>query len=470
MINRLATANDAKDLKQSLLDQAASYSKEYLKNINTMPVWPSADSVAALEKLRTPLPETETDPAEVLSLLNQYAAPATTANLGGHYFGYVTGGLLPIAHAAQWLVDTWNQNSAMYAMSPAASVLEEICEKWVADLFGFPEGTAMSLVTGSSNGILVSLITARNELLRKKGWDVHKQGYKNAPPIRIVLGAGAHGAVLGALYYLGFGTDELEFVPIDECGRMIPEKVPALDDSTLFILQAGHVCGGAYDPIDTLVEMGNKAGAWVHVDGAFGLWAAVTPKQAHHVKGLGKASSCNFDAHKTLNAGYDNSIVLCRNRDALRSAMASGGSYLAFSKHRDGSTYATEMSRRARGIVLWAVLRQLGRQGLADLMDHLCECTEYFAEKLVEAGFEMPNPPFFNQFFVKCDTEEHTKAVLERIQSSGKVWSSSAVWEGETVMRMSVCSHMTTIRDIEESVEVYRSAYDAVRRESVSHV
>ena len=447
-----------------LLDQVLSYTKEYFDGVEHMPAWPSAERIADLETLRTPLPETKSDPAEVIALLNRYAAPATTGSMGGHFYGFVNGGLLPVAHAAQWLIDTWNQNTAMYAMSPAASVLEDIAEKWVAELFGFPEGTAMSLVTGSSNGILVSLIVARNELLRRQGWDVQKQGYKNAPSIRIVLSAGAHGAVLGALYYLGFGTDELEFVPVDHFGRMIPEKVPPLDAHTLLILQAGHICGGAYDPIETLVEMGNKAGAWVHVDGAFGLWAAVTPKQAHFVKRLEKADSCNVDAHKTLNAGYDNSIVLCRNRKALQSAMTVGGSYLTFSEHRDGSTYATEMSRRARGIVLWAVLRQLGKQGIAELMDHLCDCTDYFASQMVEAGFQMPNPPFFNQFFVKCDTEEHTKAVLAKIQASGTVWSGGAVWEGETVMRMSVCSHMTTHQSIEESVAVYKAAYDEVKR------
>ena len=451
--------------ENKLLEQVLGYAKEYLEGLKDMPAWPSPEAVAALESLRMPLPETESDPAEVIALLNRLAAPATTGSNGGRFYGFVNGGLLPVAHAAQWLVDTWNQNTCVYASSPAAAVLEDIAEKWTAELFGFPEGTAMSLVTGSSNGILVSLITARNALLRRQGWDVQKQGWKNAPPIRVVLGQGAHGAVLAALYYLGVGTDEMEFVPIDRYGRMIPEKVPPLDAHTLLILQAGNVCGGAYDPLDKLAEMGRTAGAWVHVDGAFGLWAAVTPKYAHFVKGLEKADSCNVDAHKTLNAGYDNSIVLCRDRAALQSAMTVGVSYLMFSEHRDNSTYTTEMSRRARGIVLWAVLRQLGRQGLAQLMDHLCECTEYFAAQMVEAGFLMPNPPFFNQFFVKCDTQAHTKAVQAKILASGRAWSGSAQWEGETVLRISVCSHKTTPADIDESVAVYKAAYEAVLRE-----
>ena len=454
------TNKETKNRNADLLAQVLGYSEDYLSRVDIMPAWPSEEAINRLEGFRVPLPETESDPSAILEMLNQYAAPATTGNMGGHFYGFVNGGLLPIAHAAQWLVDTWNQNSAMYDMSPAAAILEAQAEKWVADLFGFPEETAMSLVTGSSNGLLVSFITARNELLRRQNWDVHKQGFQKAPPIRIVLGEGAHGAVLGALYYLGFGTDELEYVPVDRYGRMIPEKVPALDSTCLFILQAGHICGGSYDPIDVLADMGNKAGAWVHVDGAFGLWAAATPKYKHLTKGLEKADSCNVDAHKTLNAGYDNSIVLCKDRTALRSAMTAGGSYLKFSDKRDGSTYATEMSRRARGIVLWAVLRQLGKQGVADLMNHLAECTEYFAEKMVKAGFQMQNPPFFNQFFVKCETEEQTKKVLEKVQKSGIVWSGSAIWEGETVLRMSVCSYKTSHESIDESVEVYKRALD----------
>ncbi len=447
---------------RKVLEQTCAYAVQYVESCKDMPAFPSEKALAGVESLRGPMPEEPCDPCEVVDLLGKYAQPATAGNLGGHYYGFVSGSLLPAAHAAQWFIDTWNQNSCLYTGSPAAAVLEDIAEKWVAELFGFPEGTAMGLATGSSNCILIALIAARNELIRRQGWDVFKQGYKNAPSIRIVLGAGAHGAVRAALYYLGIGEEELEFVPIDEYGRMIPEKVPPLDDHTLLILQAGNVCGGAYDPLEKLIAKANKAGAWVHVDGAFGLWAAVSPNQAHYVKGIGNADSCNMDVHKTLNGGYDSSIVLCRDRRALRSAMEVGGSYLQFSEHRDNMGYVTEMSRRPRGVVLWAALKQLGKKGLADMIDNLCDCTSYFAEKMVEAGFVMTVPPFFNQFFVKCDTEEHTKAVLAKVQASTKAWSGSAMWDGEFVMRFSICSYKTTHQDIDESVAVYKAALDEV--------
>lgn len=491
-------SNERKDYR-SLLEQVKDQAFEYLELLKDMPAYPDESSISDLMKLDEPMPDASSDPSEVMELLHRYGSPATCASGGGRNFGFVLGGQLPVAHAAGWMVDTWNQNAGFFDMSPAAAILEGIAEKWIVDLFGFPEGTAMGLVTGSANGLLTCFVTARNEIARRQGWDIRRQGFRNAPPMRIVLSEEAHSTVLASLYELGFGTDEMEFVPVDEYGRMIPSKVPALDDHTLFILQAGHIVGGSYDPLEELTELGCKAGAWIHVDGAFGLWAAASENQKHYVKGLEKADSCNMDAHKTLNAGYDNSIILCRNRSALGSSLALGGSYVKSSAaggssfndpantasqlqknsdlvpdishpkrnnkdllpKRNNNDYTTEMSRRARGVILWSVLKQLGRSGLQKMIDHMCSCTEYFAAEIENIGFEKPNPVFFNQFFIKLSTDEQTLAALSYLQTSGITWMGSAKWKGTDVIRISVSSVEITRETIDECLPVFRKAYQA---------
>ena len=444
---------------KSVLEKAKAASEDYLSNLHNMPAYPGKEALNNLSIFDEPMPEDSTKPEDVIELLSKYGAPATCASSGGRSFGFVQGGILPAALGASWLVDTWNQNAGFYDMSPVSAAIEGVTEKWIAELFGFPEDSAMGLVTGSATGLLTCFIAARNELIRRQGWDVRKQGFKNAPPIRIVLSAEAHSTVMNALYHLGFGTDEMEFVPVDEYGRMIPSKVPALDERTLFILQAGHIVGGSYDPIDELADMGRAAGAWVHVDGAFGLWAAVSENQEHFVKGLGKADSCNMDAHKTLNSGYDNSIILCRDRSALESSLALGGSYVSSANtNRNNNNYTPEMSRRARGIILWAALKELGRDGLRELIDNMCECTEYFAERLEEMGYEKPNPVFFNQFFINLPTDEETKKALAHLQSSGITWMGGATWKGSEVIRISVSSINITTESIDECLPAFREA------------
>ena len=441
-----------------LLEQAKNSAVEYMDGMADKRAFPSAKQLEALSQFDEPLPKSGTDAASVIALLHRIGSPATTAQAGGRYFGFVNGGLLPVAHAAAWLSDSWNQNGALYQMSPATSHLEQICEEWVRELFGLPEDTALGLVTGSSNALICALAAARNELYRRQGYDIAAKGLRNAPPIRVVLGAGAHSAVFSALSVLGFGTDELEIVPVDGLGRIIPEKVPALDQQTLLILQAGNVNGGAYDDFDTLCDRARAAGAWVHIDGAFGLWAACSRKYRHLTKGFEKADSWVTDAHKTLNAGYDCGLVLCRHREALASALAASGSYIAYSENRDGMRYSTEMSRRTRGVMLWAALKQLGREGVEQLIDRLCDNAAYFADELQKAGFTLVNPPQFNQFMVKCGTASETKRVLQSIQAGGECWCGGSLWEGEPVIRVSVCSHVTTKEDIDRSVDAFRES------------
>ena len=446
------------DKYKALLEQAMRSSIAYIEALPEKPTFPTPDDLRGLSVFDEPLPADGASASDVLEMLHRYGAPATTAQPGGRYFGFVNGGLLPVAHAAEWLVDTWNPNSALYSMCPAASVLEQVCEKWINALFGLPPDTALGLVTSSSNALLCALAAARNELLNRQGYDVKAKGLRNAPPIRVVVGAGAHSCVGAALSVLGIGADEIETVPVDGMGRMLPDAVPPLDNCTLLILQAGNVNGGSFDPFEELCEKANAAGAWVHIDGAFALWAACSEKYRHLTKGFEKADSWNCDAHKTLNAGYDCGLVMCRHRDALQSALQASGAYIAYSDHRDNMLYTTEMSRRARGVILWAVLKHLGSKGVADLVEHLCDSAAYFASELTKAGIAVVNPPCFNQFMVRGEDDEDTLRMLQSIQDSGVCWCGGSQWEGKPVIRVSVCSHETTKDDIDRSVQAFVTA------------
>lgn len=454
---------DSIDVYEALLEKAGRYALDYIRHIDERLPYPDGDSLENLKKLGGPLPEEGTDPQRVLELLHRIGSPGTTAQIGGRCFGFVNGGLLPVAHAAGWLTDTWNQNGALAVMSPVAAELEEICELWITELLGLEKGTAMGLVTGSSNAAICALAAARNTLLGRLGYDIAKDGLRNAPPIRIVLGEDAHSSIRAALSVLGFGTREIERVPTDELGRIRAEAVPKLDDRTLLILQAGNVNGGSYDPLEELCRLAETAGAWTHVDGAFGLWAAASERHRHHVAGMERADSWSTDAHKTLNVGYDCGIVLCRHRDALVAALQASGSYIQYGDRRDGMLYTTEMSRRARAVPLWALLKCLGAKGVEQLIDRLCDNAELFASRLRQAGFTLINPVFFNQFMVACDTEAETEAVLRAIQDGGVCWCSGSRWKGKPVIRVSVCSHATTREDVDRSAASFSAALQKVR-------
>ncbi len=451
------------NLEKLLLHRAEEYALEYMEFLEDRRVFPSPEQLDAMSDFDEPLPEDGTAASYVIDMLHRCGSTATAAQTGGRYFGFVSGGLLPAALSAQWLVDTWNQNSALYAMSPVASKLEQICEEWITDLFGLPEGTALGLVTGSSNALICALAAARNELLKRQGYDIKRKGLRNAPPVRVVMSAGVHSCVGSALSVLGIGSEEIETVPVDGMGRIIPAEIPPLDNTCLLILQAGNVNGGGFDPFDEICDMANKAGAWVHIDGAFGLWAACSEKQKYLTRGFEKADSWDCDAHKTLNAGYDCGLVMCRHREALTDALASNGDCITYGKDRDNMLYTTEMSRRARGVVLWAVLKTLGRKGAAGLIDQLCYNTSYFAEKVKAIGMQLVNPPCFNQFMVRGVDEEDTMRILKAVQASGECWCGGSMWEGAPVIRISVCSHATTKEDIDRSVEAFRKA---MRREN----
>ena len=404
------------------------------------------------------LPALPQSAKETLALLQAAGRDTISAQGGGRYFGFVNGGILPVSLAARWLADAWDQNAALYVMSPLAAKLEDVSERWLVDLLGLPAGTAAGFVSGSSTAILCALAAARDYLLLRQGWDVRERGLYGAPVLRVVLGEQAHSSVHKALSLLGMGKANVVLAPVDDQGRIIAEQLPALDGNTLLILQAGNVNGGAFDPFESLCARAQACGAWVHVDGAFGLWAAACEQTRPLTRGMDRADSWSTDAHKTLNAPYDNGIVFCRDRAALVQTMQATGSYLQYSEQRDGMLYTPEMSRRARSIELWAALRYLGRSGVDALVSGLCENARTFAALLVARGFRVLNDVVFNQLIVACDDPEETRATLREIQAGGVCWCGGAVWRSKPVIRVSVCSWRTTQADVELSVEAFVQA------------
>ncbi len=453
--------------REALFDRAKKHALDYMRTVVDRRVYPSPEAVEGLQAFDEPLQERPVDPCEVLDMLHAVGSPGTVAQTGGRYFGFVNGGITPAGLAAKWLADVWDQNAALFVISPVASVLEGVCERWLVDLLGLPPGTAAGFVGGTSTATLCGLAAGRDALLRRAGWDAGSRGLFGAPEIRVVLGAQAHSSVFKALSLLGLGRDRVQTVGVDSQGRMRPDAMPALDEKTLLVLQAGNVSTGSFDPFAPLCERARAAGCWVHIDGAFGLWAAASRRHRHLTQGIEAADSWSADAHKTLSAPYDNGIVFCGDREALKSAMRMRGSYIPYGEKRDGMLYTPDMSRRARSVELWATLKNLGRQGVADLVDGLCDKAVLFAESLGKEGFTICNEVCFNQILVSCGSAEDTSATLDGVQKSGECWCGGTQWNGQPAIRVSVCSYMTTAEDIERSVQAFvKARRDAGRHRS----
>ncbi len=449
----------------SLLDQARQCTDEYLASLTTRRVYPSDESIQRLRELDVPVPEKPSDPHEVLEQLHRVGSLGTIAQTSGRYFGFVNGGMLPIGLAARWLADAWDQNTAHYVMSPTNAHLEDICERWLVELFDFPKDTAAGFVTGTTLANFSGLCAGRNEIFRRLGWDVAQKGLYGAPRLRIIVGAGAHAAVYKSASMLGLGTDQIEIVPQDQHGRMRPNQIPTLDEPALVVAQAGNVNSGAIDPVGEICDRVAGTDSWVHVDGAFGLWARVLPRLADACDGFEKADSWSVDAHKTLNVPYDSGVILCKHRSALQEAFRASASYFQWSDHRDAMNYTPSMSKRARAIELWAVLKTLGRQGVIELVEHLCDQARQFAEKLATKGFQICNDVMFNQVLVACDDDMLTQRTVERIQTDGQCWCGGSKWDGRTVIRISVCDWATSETEIDRSVAAFVAARDSARRE-----
>jgi glutamate/tyrosine decarboxylase-like PLP-dependent enzyme len=447
---------------RELFEQAKANAFAYFDSIVDRPPFPSETALARLSAFDEPLPPDSGDPAEMLRLLHEYGSPATVTTTGGRYFGLVVGSTFPPVIAARWLADVWDQLATLYVTSPLMATLENVCQQWLIDLLCLPAGTVAGFVSGTSMATFCGLAAARYHLLQREGWDVNAQGLFGAPPLRVVVGAEAHGSVFKALALLGLGKDRVETVPVDDQGRMQVDQIPHLDSRTLVIAQAGNVNSGAFDPLHSICALAKTAGAWVHVDGAFGLWAAASTSKRHLVEGSGEADSWSVDGHKTLNAPYDSGVVLCRRPEILAAALQATGSYILYSENRDGMLYTPEMSRRGRAVELWATLKILGRRGVEELVDGLCARAQQAAQLLKAKGFRIPNEVVFNQVLVTGDTPAQTNAILKHVQQSGEAWCGSASWHGEPVIRISVCSWATTAQDIDRLVAAFVTAQRAV--------
>jgi len=445
----------------TMLDRAHDAAKEYLRSVDHRPVAPTDDAVAALAELGGPLPDRVADPTDVIGALHRLGSPATTGQASGRFFGLVNGGVLPVTLAARVLADAWDQNAAIHAVSPTASVLEDVCEDWLRNLFGLPQQTAAGFVSGSSMATLCGLAAARWRLCERLGHDVNVDGLIGGPPLRIVTSRHAHSTVVKMVALLGFGTSSIDWVDVDEQGRLIAEALPILDDHSIVVLQAGNVNSGSFDPIRPVCDRAREAGAWVHVDGAFGLWAAAVGELAHHTDGLELADSWSVDAHKTLNTPYDSGVVLCADPEALVAALQNSAPYLpASTGARDGSTRTPELSRRARAVELWAALRYLGREGVDHLVLHLHQRARQFADELRAAGFRVVNDVVFNQLMVDVGDVEQTDGFVERVRNSGEAWVAASRWFDEPVVRLSVCSWRTTAADVTRTVAAFTAARD----------
>lgn len=443
---------------QSLFEKAKQYSIDYMESVQDREVYPGEASLTNLEQFDESLQDLPGDPHEVLEMLHTYGSPATVAQTGGRYFGFVNGSILPSALATKWLSDTWDQNPALYVISPIAAKLEMICERWLVELLGLPEGTAAGFVSGTSTATLCGLAAGRDALLAGVGWNIHEKGLMGAPEIKVVVGDQAHATVFKALSLLGLGRECVIKVPTDQNGCMRPDQLPSLDNRTLLILQAGNVNSGGFDPFGQICTKAREGGTWTHVDGAFGLWAACSNETRHLTNGVELANSWSVDAHKTLNAPYDCGIILCRDRESLINSMQASGSYILYSDKRDGMLYSPEMSRRARGVDLWATLKGLGRKGVDALVTGLHQRARQIAEELQEEGFQILNRVVFNQVIAACDNDELTQKTIQFVQEEGVCWVGGAKWKNKDVIRISVCSWATREEDISLSVQALVAA------------
>lgn len=435
-----------------LLDDASRRAQRYLAALDTRGVAPTLEALAALARLERPLPQRSSSPSEVLAELDEFGSPATVASAGRRYFGFVTGGSLPVTVAASWLASAWDQNAAMVAQSPIAARLETIALGWLKDLFRLPGECGGGFVTSATAANFAALLAARHALLARAGWDVEASGLFGAPPLTVVVGNEVHASLQKALSMAGLGRERVVRVPCDDQGRMRLTDFPAIPERTIVCVQAGNVNSGAFDPIGEICDRARRNGSWVHVDGAFGLWAGAAPNRAHLTRGVEDADSWATDAHKWLNVPYDSGLVLTRDAGSLRAALSIGAAYLAQDEERTPYQYTPDFSRRARGVEVWAALRQLGRAGLAELIERTCALAGRFAEGLARKGHRILNDVVLNQVLVSFGSAEHTRAVIARVQNDGTCWCGGTVWHGETAMRISVSSWATTEADVDRSL------------------
>jgi glutamate/tyrosine decarboxylase-like PLP-dependent enzyme len=441
-----------------LLAEAAKRARRYLQGLDGRAVAAAPEAVLGLDELDFPLPAAGLDPSRVLALLDDVGSPATVASAGPRYFGFVTGGALPIAVAASWLLAAWDQNAALSVMSPVATRLDAVAIRWIAQLLGLPAGTSGGFVSGATMANATCLASARDAVLTRAGWDAASLGLVGAPPVQVVVGDEVHTTVLKALGLIGLGRGRALRLRVDDQGRIVTDELPELDRPAIVCLQAGNVNSGASDPFPPLIEWAHSQGAWVHVDGAFGLWAAACPDVAGEVAGAAAADSWATDAHKWLNTTYDCGVALVRDGEALHASMQAQASYLPLGADRDPMLFTPQSSQRARGAEVWAVLAALGRAGISRLVGGHVALARRFASGLSAGGLDILNEVRLNQVLVACGDGESTGEMIAALQREGTCWCGPTTWHGRQAMRISVSNWATTEADIDRSVAAVLAA------------
>ncbi len=461
---------------RALLGETAGLAADYLEAVPERPVGWSVSVDELRERLGGPLPQAPSDPHEVINRLARDVEPGLVGSPGGRYFGFVIGGAGPATIAADWLTSAWDQNAGLYACGPSAAVVEEVAGAWTAELLGLPDGVSFGFVTGCQMAHFTALAAARHRLYAKLGWDVNERGLSGSAPLRVLVGAERHASVDRAVRYLGFGTDSMVLVDADGQGRMIAsalrDAIGAGDRPAIVCAQAGNVNTGAFDPLDEIADIAHEAGAWLHVDGAFGLWAGASPELRHLVAGVERADSWATDAHKWLNVPYDSGIAFCADPEAHQASMSVRAGYLVQADSggpRDQLDFNPEFSRRARGFPVYAAIRALGRSGVSELIERCCAHARRFAQALAQTpDVEVLNEVVLNQVLVRFtdrdgDHDRYTRAVIDAVQNDGTCWLGGTTWQGMGAMRISVSNWSTTADDVERSIEAILRAAAEVR-------
>jgi glutamate/tyrosine decarboxylase-like PLP-dependent enzyme len=444
------------DELRALLDQTAELAANFYDTLDERSVYPRVSAAELREAFARPLPDGPTDASTVIAELAAAADPGIVAEAGGRYFGFVIGGAVPASLAADWLTSTWDQNAAMYVSGPAASVVEEVAGAWLIELLALPRDTSFGFVTGAQMANFTALAAARHHVLKNAGWDVERDGLTGAPRVRVVVGEKRHSTIDRALRMLGLGAPT-EVIPADDNGRMFVEQLELADEPTIVCAQAGEVNTGAFDPFGPIADARDAAAnTWLHVDGAFGLWAAASDSLRHLVQDVERADSWAVDAHKWLNVPYDNAIAFTAHAESHNGAFSVRAPYLVFdAETRDSLDWNPEASRRARGFTVYAAIRALGRSGITDMIERSCAHARRFAEGLTELGAEVLNDVKLNQVLFRFATDDETNRVLRAVQEDGAAWMGGTTWDGRAAIRISVSNWQTTDEDVERTLAAY---------------
>jgi glutamate/tyrosine decarboxylase-like PLP-dependent enzyme len=463
-------------IHRRILQTAQTLASQYLDDVASRHVGGQGTRPQLIDALGGPTPQGGSDPVAVLEQLARDADPGLVASAGPRYFGFVTGGAVPVTVGAEWLASAWDQNAALYVSSPAVGVLEDIVSGWLLEILHLPRHAGVGFVTGCHMANFTCLAAARHEVLRRAGWNVETHGLQRAPRLRVIAGGEVHVSAVGALRFLGIGTTEAELIPVDDQGRMRADLLEAAlgsgDGPTIVCAQAGNVSTGATDPLDAIIDSAHRRGAWVHVDGAFGLWAAAVPELQSQVAGIEQADSWATDAHKWLNVPYDSGLAIVADAAPLRAAMNFTASYLqrGADEERNGMDWVPESSRRSRVLPLYALVRTLGRDGIADLVRRNCALARRIAAQLSEVdGVSILNDVVLNQVLVQFggvsgrSADEVTRDVIARVQREGTCWAGGAFWQNKQAMRIAVSNWSTTDSDIDRSADAILRCYDQVK-------